>query len=492
MELTKVLVLFAAGWTISLALPVQVLNITTDDNETAFERILTRNKGIIDQLLEGDIAPRPAPFRGAMVCSNCFWPASQDGTIIVPYMIASTYTENEKSTIKAAISQFELLTCVKFVEKTSENHYISIENANGCWSVLGKVGGKQSLSLSTNGCMTSGTIQHETMHALGFYHEQSRSDRDDFVKIIWFYINVAMRRNFQKRNSNNLGLPYDYTSIMHYSRTAFTTVNGKSTIVPKPDPNVDIGQRDGMSHLDVKKIHIQYKCILCRTKFTQFTSGSFSSDDITFGKDKTCVWFFQTPSPRKVYLEISEINIPQSSGCSDSYLKIYNGDSRESKVLQDKACGSSVIPPFVSTQNNLLMEFVSNQEASQSKFKVHYKAVSSGNTLFKDNGSVTSPSYPSLYPENEDAIHTIIAPSGKKVSLKFTVFKIEYCKFTCSCVCDYLKISDGASLNGALLGRFCGFAAPSAMVSTQNVVVIHFHSDGLKSAGGFHLQYNFV
>ncbi|CAH2245721.1 astacin-like metalloendopeptidase, partial [Pelobates cultripes] len=110
------------------------------------------------------------------------------------------YPENEKSTIKAAISQFELLTCVKFVEKTSENDYISIENSNGdvatsssdrCWSVLGKVGGKQSLSLNKNGCMTSGTIQHETMHALGFYHEQSRSDRDDFVKIIWFYINVA-------------------------------------------------------------------------------------------------------------------------------------------------------------------------------------------------------------------------------------------------------------------------------------------------------------
>ncbi|CAH2245720.1 astacin-like metalloendopeptidase [Pelobates cultripes] len=321
-----------------------------------------------------------------------------------------------------------------------------------------------------------------------------------------------MRSNFQKRNSNNLGLPYDYTSIMHYPRTAFSTINGKSTIVPKPDPNVNIGQRDGMSHLDVKKIHIQYKCTLCSTLrcgvWSALTVHRYldkGSPPVAHGAPtrRAGIWHLAIHKTQVgfVYLEISKINIPQSSGCSDSYLKIYNGDSRESKVLQDKACGSTLIPPFVSTQNNLLMEFVSNREASQSKFKVHYKAapesdVSNGNTLFEDNGSVTSPSYPSLYPENEDVIHTIIAPSGKKgygwkVSLKFIRFQIEYCKFTCSCVCDYLKISDGTSLNGALLGIFCGFAAPSAMVSTQNVVVIHFHSDGLKSAGGFHLQYNF-
>ena len=63
--------------------------------------------------------------------------------------------------------------------------YIKIIRDSGCWSYVGKnaLSGVQNLSLGTN-CATLGTTAHEFMHALGWWHEQSRTDRDDYVTIV--------------------------------------------------------------------------------------------------------------------------------------------------------------------------------------------------------------------------------------------------------------------------------------------------------------------
>lgn len=54
-----------------------------------------------------------------------------------------------------------------------------------CFSSVGNQNvGKQRLSIGKN-CDRLGTVEHEFLHALGFWHEQSRDDRDDYVTIIW-------------------------------------------------------------------------------------------------------------------------------------------------------------------------------------------------------------------------------------------------------------------------------------------------------------------
>ena len=49
--------------------------------------------------------------------------------------------------------------------------------------MVGRIRGRQQLSLG-NGCVYTGTIIHEFLHAIGFYHEQSRPDRDQYVRVI--------------------------------------------------------------------------------------------------------------------------------------------------------------------------------------------------------------------------------------------------------------------------------------------------------------------
>ena len=63
-------------------------------------------------------------------------------------------------------------------------YLMKFSNFNSCWSMVGRTGGKQGMSLG-KGCVYTGTIIHEFLHAIGFYHEQSRPDRDDYIYVNW-------------------------------------------------------------------------------------------------------------------------------------------------------------------------------------------------------------------------------------------------------------------------------------------------------------------
>uniref|UniRef100_A0A672PQK9 Metalloendopeptidase n=1 Tax=Sinocyclocheilus grahami TaxID=75366 RepID=A0A672PQK9_SINGR len=210
-------------------------------------------------LREGDILSSGS--RGAITClvDSCRWPRSVDGFVYVPYIISPIYDDMDRITIETGMLDISSATCVKFVPRTHEANFLNIQSRTGCWSYLGMIGGSQTMSLQSPGCMWSGVAAHELMHALGFVHEQSRSDRDHHVSILWENIIEDQRHNFKKYETNNLNTAYDYSSVMHYGRYTFSE-DGRPTIIPKPDPYISIGQRDGPSLTDIHKINILYNC----------------------------------------------------------------------------------------------------------------------------------------------------------------------------------------------------------------------------------------
>ena len=103
-----------------------------------------------------------------------------------------------------------------------------------CSSSLGMRGGRQTLSLGDN-CVTHGTVQHEFMHALGFHHEQTRSDRDKYIKINYDNIKPEHIHNFNKipeHHSETFDQSYDILSVMQYNSYSWSA-NGECVIQEK-------------------------------------------------------------------------------------------------------------------------------------------------------------------------------------------------------------------------------------------------------------------
>jgi hypothetical protein len=169
----------------------------------------------------------------------------------IPYDIDSTLPNQARVT--DAIAHWEAHSQYRFVLRTAANaaqhpDWVTFRPSSGCSSSVGRQGGQQFVNLGA-GC-TVGNCIHEIGHVTGLWHEQSREDRDTFVAIHWDKIQPGMEHNFNQHISDGDDVgAYDYGSIMHYPRNAFST-DGSDTITPA-DPTANIGQRTALSAGDI-------------------------------------------------------------------------------------------------------------------------------------------------------------------------------------------------------------------------------------------------
>lgn len=212
---------------------------------------------MVDEDDDLDFAPSFGIERNAVRDIGARWPGG-----VVPYHISDDFDEDDVSTIEGAMEDFHENSCIKFRPyRRGDRNWITIRgDAPGCWSYVGRRTGGQVVNLGRR-CVHHGVASHELLHALGFHHQQSAADRDEYVRIHWRNIRSGTENNFRKFGSGRVtdfDVPYDYTSVMHYSTHAFSK-NGKPTITPKK-VGARIGQRERMSDRDLEKLNIMYDC----------------------------------------------------------------------------------------------------------------------------------------------------------------------------------------------------------------------------------------
>ena len=173
------------------------------------------------------------------------------------------------------------VSCVVFIDLDQETYskadyiFFAADGGNsgksglGCWSFLGRVGGQQTLNLGDDKCFELATVVHEVLHGLAFVHEQSRPDRNDYIKVNMDMVQPAHASNFDMRDWLEVDTRqsyYDFSSVLHYPYNAFAKTSDQATIETVHSGDEDslyegvVDPDSPLSPADVVELSLAYHC----------------------------------------------------------------------------------------------------------------------------------------------------------------------------------------------------------------------------------------
>lgn len=238
------------------------------------------------KVIDGDIVV-PEEFDGqtAAAYATNLWPGG-----VIPYGFDANVTGANAAAMLVAMSWWENVAAVDFIPRADQFNYLLIRNNAFNNSPVGIQGGAVAGQvINITSWNNTAIMAHELGHSMGFWHEQSRTDRDNFVIINTANVcqNCCQQGdgsmgscnfNFQIESTSAAYGPYDFDSVMHYGACDFsmdpncgnTCPGAGETVIVRPafsaewqcgNPPTDntfIGQRTHLSAWDGRVMSFLY------------------------------------------------------------------------------------------------------------------------------------------------------------------------------------------------------------------------------------------
>uniref|UniRef100_A0A5F8HII6 CUB domain containing protein 2 n=1 Tax=Monodelphis domestica TaxID=13616 RepID=A0A5F8HII6_MONDO len=215
-------------------------------------------------------------------------------------------------------------------------------------------------------------------------------------------------------------------------------------------------------------------------------SGNFSSPNFPglYPYDTECSWLIVVAEGSSILLTFHAFDLEYHDHCGYDYLKIYNGAASDESNLLGQFCGQSRPPPFTSSWHIMSVVFHSDKHVASWGFSAGYRKDSCGGVLTGLSGVITSPEYPSSYPNNAECHWVIRASGSSSIKLVFADFQVESNR---ACNYDYVAVIEGPGPAGG--SHYCGSTKPPDLVSAGREVQVVFKSDFNIAGRGFKAFY---
>ncbi|CDW52674.1 bone morphogenetic protein [Trichuris trichiura] len=243
-----------------------------------------------------------------------------------------------------------------------------------------------------------------------------------------------------------------------------------------------------------------------------------------------CVWYITVPEDYQVAIIFSMFQLEQHEDCIYDYVEFREGHADDGDVLA-RVCGYSLPNSIKSNSNKMRVRFGSDASVEKAGFSFNFikefdeckttnhgcrhKCVNTlggyrcecdigyelhsdgkscedacGGYLKGENGSLTSPNFPNLYPNKKRCVWEIKAHSQYRIFLNFTHFDLE--GVLTNCEYDYIKVTsvDGDGEVAKVHGQFCGRIAPQFLLTSETSHLrIEFVTDSSVQKSGFAAVY---
>ncbi|CAF1409433.1 unnamed protein product [Adineta ricciae] len=222
---------------------------------------------------------------------------------------------------------------------------------------------------------------------------------------------IANRHNFDKYNDtfvDTLNTSYDYSSIMHYERDAFSW-NRLPTIEPL-QANVTIGQRDNMSSTDIHEVQLLYNCSAIGVTLPEITTTtpqsqySVNTTVLSAWTTNSRKYIRRSASTTHTYYEAYRVTVSingcyifTSSSQVDTYGYLYSDsfspiDTRQNLIIEnddDGGNGQFQFETTLETNRTYILVATTYRENITGEYRLIISGLTSVNIILIDNASTT-------------------------------------------------------------------------------------------------------